>query len=194
MDRDAIRQHIENIKSNVEYVLIEYCSAKGCPCDYKPFVYWAGKQQGPGWQDNIQNQLVKSALKSGCFSKINNYEKSYWLEGSYVCDNCGTEWNYFSEEWRMLAFHNRFLKIGGDDPGKLYEELIGSDIFTSVGFEPAGKNTLSLEQWVAFMLGRNYKAEPYQASVPAGETEAGFRKIVLSCISDYSMILNRECC
>ena len=160
MNRDTIRQHLENTKNIVENVLSEYCSDEGCPCDYKPFVYWAGKQQGPGWQDNIQNQLVQSTLRLDCFSRINDCEKAYWFEGSYECSNCRTKWNYFSEEWRMLAFHKRLLKIGGDDPGKLFEELIGNDIFASVGFEPAGKSTLSLEQWIAFMLGRDYKTEP----------------------------------
>jgi len=62
MDRKAIRQQIENRKSKVEYVLSEYRSEKGCPCYYEPFLYWAGKQQGPGWQDSVQNQLVESTL------------------------------------------------------------------------------------------------------------------------------------
>lgn len=155
MDRDTINRHIENTSGKVEYVLNEYCSNKGCPCSIKQFVYWAGKQQGPGWQDNIQNQLVKSSLKLVCFERIGDCEKSYGLEDSYICSNCGVKWNYFSIEWRMLAFHKRLVKVGADDPGRLYDELIGDDVFATVGFEPAGKNAFSLEQWVAFMLGRN---------------------------------------
>ncbi len=182
IDRDAIKHHIENITMNAEYVIREYCSEKGCPCNHKQFVYWAGKQQGPGWQDNIQNQLVESVLKSDCFSKINDCEKTYCLESSYICNKCGTRWNYFLEEWRMLAYHKRLLKVGGDDPVRLYKELIGSDIFATVGLEPDGKNTLSLDQWVAFMLGRNYKAETYPACTPAGKTETGLRQKVLSIL------------
>ncbi len=157
MDRDAINRNIENTVSKVAYVLKQYCSDKGCPCNIKQFVYWAGKQQGSGWQDNIQNQLVESSLKLVCFEQIGDCEKSYGLEGSYICNNCGIKWNHFSIEWRMLAFHKRLMKVGADDPGKLYEELISNDVFATVGFEPAGRKTLSLEQWVAFMLGRNLK-------------------------------------
>lgn len=137
-------------------------------------------QQGPGWQDNIQNQLVESTLKLVCFEKIEDREKSYGLEGSYVCSNCETEWNHFSIEWRMLAFHKRLLKIGADDPGKLYEELIRNDVFATVGHEPAGRNTLSLEQWVAFMLGMDHKAEPYHTSFPVIERKTGLWQRILS--------------
>ena len=175
MDRKAIRQQIERRESKVEYVLGEYCSGKGCPCGYEPFEYWAGKRQGPGWQDSVQNQLVESTLKLGCFSRIDKCEKTYWLEGSYVCSSCGTKWNHFSEEWRMLAFRERLLKAGEDDPGRLHEELISNNIFATMGHEPEGMNTLSLEQWVAFMLGKSYEAEPYQAYSPRKKTENSSR-------------------
>jgi len=155
MDRDAINRHLENTAGKVEQVLKQYCSDKGCPCNIKQFVYWAGKQQGPGWQDNIQNQLVESSLGLVCFEQIGDCEKSYGLKSSYICNNCGIKWNYFLIEWRMLAFHKRLVKVGADDPSRLYEELTGNDIYATVGHEPAGKNALSLEQWVDFMLGRS---------------------------------------
>lgn len=180
MDRNAIKQHIENTACRVDLVLRRYSSNRGCPCNIKQFVYWAGKQQGPGWQDNIQNQLVESTLKLVCFEQIEDLEKSYGLEGSYVCNNCGTEWNLFSIEWRMLAFHKRLLKIGADDPGKLYEELIGNDVFATVGHEPDGRNTLSLEQWVSFMLGMDHKAEPYHTFFPVIKRKTGFWHRILS--------------
>ncbi len=181
MDRAAIKRHIENSRIKVEYVLDKYYTDKGCPCGIKQFVYWAGKQQGPGWQDNIQNQLVESALKLACFERIDDCEKSWGLDSSYTCSNCGAKWNYFSLEWRMLAFHKRLVKVGADDSGKLYDEIICSDVAATVGHEPDGRKALSLQQWVAFMLGRDYKAESYIASYPTVEkTKAGFWQRLLS--------------
>ncbi len=183
MDRAAINKHIENVKTKVEYVLDKYYTDKGCPCGIKQFVYWAGKQQGPGWQDNIQNQLVESALELACFERIDDCEKSWGLEGSYTCTNCGVKWNYFSLEWRMLAFHKRLVKVGADDPGKLYEEMICDDVAATVGHEPGGMKALSLEQWVAFMLGRDYKADPYKASYPViKKTKVGFWQRLFSAL------------
>ncbi len=179
-NRAAIKKHIENVRIKVEYVLDKYYTDKGCPCRIKQFVYWAGKQQGPGWQDNIQNQLVESALKLACFEQIDDCEKSWGLADSYTCTNCGTKWNYFSLEWRMLAFHRRLVKVGADDPGKLYDEMICDDVAATVGHEPDGRKALSLEQWVAFMLGRDYRAGTYKASYPVVKQKAGFWKRLLS--------------
>ncbi len=148
-----MREQIGNREKAVKLVLDEYCSLDGCPCGFKKFVFWAGKKQGPGWMDNIQNQLVDSARKLDCFSEIEDYEKEYWLEGVYYCKNCGTRWNYFSQEWRMLAFQERLLIIDGDDPNKLFDEVIGDEIFATAGSEPAGRRVLNLEQWIEFMLG-----------------------------------------
>ncbi|RKZ08260.1 hypothetical protein DRQ25_09525 [Candidatus Fermentibacteria bacterium] len=182
-DRAAINRHIENVETKVEYVLGKYYRDKGCPCGIKQFVYWAGKQQGPGWQDNIQNQLVVSALELACFERIDDCEKSWGLEGSYTCTNCGVKWNYFSLEWRMLAFHRRMVKVGADDPGRLYDEMICDDVAATVGHEPDGKKALSLEQWVAFMLGRDYTAQPYKASYPViKKTKAGFWQRLLAAL------------
>ena len=150
---NKMQEHIENRENAVKLVLDEYCSLDGCPCGFKKFVFWAGKKQGPGWMDNIQNQLVNSARELDCFSEIEDFEKQYWLTGVYYCKNCGTSWNHFSQEWRMLAFHERLLIINGEDPNKLFDEVIGGEIFATAGFEPTDKKALTLEQWVKFMLG-----------------------------------------
>ncbi len=182
-DRAAINRHIENVKTKVEYVLDKYYTDLGCPCGIKQFVYWAGKQQGPGWQDNIQNQLVRSALGLACFVKIDDCEKAWGLDSSYTCTNCGVKWNYFALEWRMLAFHRRLVKVGADDPGRLYDEMICDDVAATVGHEPDGMKALSLDQWVAFMLGRDYRSEPFEASYPTfRKTKAGFLQRLLSAL------------
>lgn len=156
-----MKQQIRDRENAVERVLHHYCSQDGCPCGFKRFVFWAGKDQGPGWMDNIQNQLVNSACKLDCFTEIEDFQKEYWLAGEYYCKNCGTRWKHYSAEWRMLAFQERLLIIDGDDPNSLFEEMIGGEIFATFGSEPAGKKSLNLEQWVEFMLGRIYKAVPH---------------------------------
>ena len=143
---------IKNREDAVGRVLTEYCRQDGCPCGFKKFVYWAGKEQGPGWHDSIQNQLVKSALKLKCFKSVEDFKKQYWLESEYYCKNCGTRWNHFSEEWRMLAFRERLLIIGEENPGELFDGVISDEIFATAGSEPTGRKTLSISQWVEFML------------------------------------------
>ena len=105
-DRAAINRHIENVETKVEYVLGKYYRDKGCPCGIKQFVYWAGKQQGPGWQDNIQNQLVVSALELACFERIDDCEKSWGLKArtpaqTAVLNGITSRWN--GECWRSTG-------------------------------------------------------------------------------------------
>ncbi|MCP4646589.1 MAG: hypothetical protein GY852_02490 [bacterium] len=52
----------------------------------------------------------------------------------------------------MLAFRERLLLIGEDDPAGLYGGIIGAEIFATAGSEPVGKKSLTVEQWVTFML------------------------------------------
>jgi len=158
MNRDAIRKHLEEVKAGVESVLDEYCTVQDCPCGYRQFVYWAGKKHGMGWQDNIQNRLIESALDLDCFEVIDNCANMYGLVNSYGCDNCGTKWNYISIEWRMLAFHKQLLIVGGSDPDRLYDNLISDDIFATAGREPDVIGKLSLNQWESFMLGKDFQA------------------------------------
>ena len=166
MSMKSSMKRLEEIKTKVAYVLDEYSSEMGCPCSYRPFVYWAGKKQGPGWQDSIQNQLVRSALELDCFELTDDRNPSYEYKATYVCNNCETVWDYFSYEWRMLAFQERILKSGEADPDSLYEGLIADSIFATIGYEPHGRNTLSIDQWVAFMLGRDFKPGIYKSFAP----------------------------
>jgi hypothetical protein len=166
MNRKEIMQYVRDIESKVDHVLSEYSSGMGCPCNYEPFVYWAGKRQGPGWQDSIQNQLVKSTLKLDCFERTDDHEGSMEYSGTWVCSNCETVWDHFSYEWRMLAFRERLLKFGEEVPDELNEGLIGASIFATLGHEPHGRATISLDQWVAFMLGRDFESEIYRSFEP----------------------------
>lgn len=147
-----MKARISNRKEKVERVLQEYCSMAGCPCGFDRFVYWAGKEQGPGWQDSIQNQLVLSAIQLDCYGRIEEFTREYWLVGEYLCGNCGTRWRHFSEEWRMLAYQERLLKAGGEDPSTMYDGVISDEIFATAGREPSGIRSISLSEWVDFML------------------------------------------
>ncbi|MEN8209391.1 MAG: hypothetical protein ABFR50_09070, partial [Candidatus Fermentibacteria bacterium] len=125
--------------------------------------------------------LVESALELPCFKRIDDCENVWGLSGSYTCTNCGVKWNYFSLEWRMLAFHQRLVKVGADDPGRLYDDIICGDIAATVGHEPNGRKALSPEEWVAFMLGSEYRIEPYKASYPViQKRKTGFWHRLLS--------------
>ena len=155
MNKEQLKKINETIRKREEAVarvLNEYLARDGCPCGIKQFVYWAGKKQGPGWQDSIQNQLVESALKLKCFVRVEDFKKEYWLEGVYYCKNCGTEWKHFSQEWRMLAFQEQLLLVGDDDPSKLFDDIIGAEIFATYGKEPSDKKSLTLKEWENFML------------------------------------------
>lgn len=81
-----------------------------------------------------------------------------------------SNWNSYRNSG--LAFRKRFLIIDGDDPNKLFDEVIGDEIFATAGSEPAGRKALTLEQCVEFMLGRKYKTEPYPAFVFPGKQVA----------------------
>lgn len=155
MNHDEIRKHLKLVEREVEGVLQHYVEHSGCPCSYERFIYWAGKEQGPGWQDNIQNRLVKSALKLECYEKTELEVNEWGYQGSYLCRNCGAMWMRYSMEWRMLAFHEQLLREGGPEPEELYSGLIGSDVAATVGHEPDNRPSLSLQEWVNFMLDGN---------------------------------------
>jgi hypothetical protein len=160
LNREEIRRHLEKVRNSVESVLQHYCDDKGCPCDYSSFIYWAGKTQGPSWQDNVQNQLVKSALKLPCFEKTDKMDNKDWgYQGSWFCNNCGTLWDHISIEWRMLAFQERLLRTGEEKPDSLYPDLTSEDLAATVGHWPIGLKALSLEQWTEFMMGRGYRSK-----------------------------------
>lgn len=156
MDSDAAMRRLEAVRESVDLVLDRYAVERGCPCDYRQFIYWAGKKQGPGWQDNLQNCLVRATLDMDCFEKTDIDSREWGYEGSWFCRNCGTLWNHISLEWRMLAFHERLLRLGEEDPDSLYEGIVAVDVAATVGHEPKDRESLTLEQWVDFMLGRNH--------------------------------------
>lgn len=147
-----MNRRLELVNKSVRRVLDEYSSDGICPCDRPQFIYWVGKEQGPGWQDTLQNILVRQTLDLEFFEKTEIQKKEYWYSGSYFCGRCGTMWHHYSMEWRMLAFHERLLKEGEKDPGSLFPGMISEDIAATVGFEPPPDRIISLDQWVDFML------------------------------------------
>lgn len=159
MNRETIPGYQRKVDERVSLVLRTYCLESGCPCGRNPFVYWTGKDQGPGWQDNIQNSLVKAALSLDCFEQIATDFRTYGYEDSWLCSNCGTLWHHISIEWRMLAFHERLVMNGEPEPDHLYPDLISDSIAATVGYQPGGREVLSLDQWAAFMLERSDKTE-----------------------------------
>ncbi|OPL18626.1 MAG: hypothetical protein AVO35_04650 [Candidatus Aegiribacteria sp. MLS_C] len=161
MGIDAAMRRLELVRKSVDLVLGRYTAERGCPCDYRQFVYWAGKNQGPGWHDTVQNFLVKATLELDCFEKTDCQSGKWGYEGSWFCRNCGALWSHISLEWRMLAFHERLFRLGEEDPDSLYDGMISMDVAATVGHEPNGLKRLSLEQWVEFMLDRNDSPEKW---------------------------------
>jgi hypothetical protein len=157
------RDFVARRRSTVESVLGWYLSSSRCPCSWPQFVFWAGKEQGPGWQDGIQNDLVSAALRLQFFVCTKPSVPEYWLQDDVHCAECGSRWKHFSEEWRMLAFQERLVLLDRkiSMPAE-YSGIIGSSIAATVGHEPAeGRAMLSLEGWERFMKGEPYLTEPY---------------------------------
>jgi len=152
MDISEVRRQIAQQQATVDDVLHRYTDKNGCPCKWPEFEYWVSKPQGPGWQDNIQNDLVEAARKLPCFSN-----------SGITCSNCGRKWRHSSEEWRMLAYHERLIPVEPSTTANGFGTAVGT-YFATVGLEPKNARSLSLAEWAQFMLG-----EPYQptASIPA---------------------------
>ncbi len=150
---DAAMRRLAEIEERVGHVLSRYLEERGCPCGYRQFVYWAGKTQGPGWQDNVQNALVRAALELDVYEETEMDCGEWGYEGSLFCLACGSLWKHISFEWRMLAYHERLLLLGEEDPDGLYEPMAAADVAATVGHGPGGIRSLTLEQWVSFMLG-----------------------------------------
>ncbi|MDM7991859.1 MAG: hypothetical protein QUS11_00930 [Candidatus Fermentibacter sp.] len=144
-------------------VLGEYLSGHPCLCGWPQFRFWAGKEHGPGWMDEIQNRLVADALDLPLFRREPPAAPSYMQGDDAVCTACGTRWRHFEFEWRMQAFQQRLIA-----PGTLPSEcaafdpkLTGEWIFATAGCGPqAGDPVLALGEWVSFMLGRPFRAVP----------------------------------
>lgn len=146
---------IENIRAACESVLAHYVSEHGCPCEVPEFVYWVSKPQGPGWHDDIQNELVRAAYRLPFFRQ-EGVAMSIPLTDvkPCTCGHCGRQWNYTLFEWRMLAFWERLLPVDGQAlPPERFSWSIGASLFCTGGYVPQGLPRLSLEEWKAFMLG-----------------------------------------
>lgn len=147
----------------VRGVLGEYLSRHPCLCGWPQFRFWAGKEQGPGWMDEIQNSLVACALGLRLFRREPPALPSYLQEDDAVCTVCGTRWRHFRYEWRMLAFQERLIPDGtastvlqGFD-----HRLTGEWIFATAGYgPPVGDPVLAIRDWESFMLGRPFHTMP----------------------------------
>lgn len=163
MDTREIVERVAQQKKSVAGVLRGYVASNCCPCHWPQFEYWVGKSQGPGWQDEIQNDLIKAAIELKCFDKTSPSAPEYGLEDELRCSVCGTKWKHFSEEWRMLAFRERLVRFDGLSPdAAAFSGLIGANVFATVGQEPSDSTrSLTLDQWASFMEGKPYEARPF---------------------------------
>jgi hypothetical protein len=153
MDTTAIRRYLADQDRAISHVLSQLVAKHGCPCHSPQFEYWVSKPQGPGWQDGLQNELVSAALKLKCFSRRKPETPRYGLEAIITCARCGREWQYFSEEWRMLAFHDRLIPLQPSAPVDSDPLRVGPNVFATAGQEPTAVHTLGLEEWKKFMIG-----------------------------------------
>lgn len=147
----------------VREVLGEYLSVHPCLCGWPQFRFWAGKEHGHGWMDEIQNSLVVAALDLPLFRLVRPAAPSYMQEDDAVCTVCGTRWSHTAFEWRMLAFQHRLVAAGAPSPGTggFDPGLTSEWIFATSGHgPPAGDPVLALREWVSFMLGRPFDAVP----------------------------------
>lgn len=156
MNQDQLRKQIEEQRKIVKEVLEGHLALFECPCDWPQFVYWVSKEQGPGWQDGIQNDLVEIALELPFYRSDPPSQPEYWLASEVSCEHCGARWKHYSIEWRMLAFQKKLIRTDKDDPGisEFPDLLISTSIFATVGHQPGPEiPRLTIEEWVQFMKG-----------------------------------------
>jgi hypothetical protein len=168
MKIEDARKMVSDQQSTIENVLKRYVSVHGCPCNWQQFEYWTSKKHGPGWQDSSQNYLIAAAVQLPCFCRKSCMPIGYGDNTSLTCVKCGTEWLHCSEEWRMLAFRERMLRMPWPREEIVkFGELVGPGVFATAGLEPENQRTLSLNEWAEFMLGEQYYTE-----TSTSETEA----------------------
>ena len=140
-------------EKRVVAVLNAYVKEAGCPCDWPQFVYWTGKTNGfGGFHDQVQNDLVIAALKSGVF-KAAPQEPKWGIRDVYVCKRCHAIWPQMSDEGRMCAYAETLERKDSGAPDiSRYQDLVSDRTFCTAGREPTAE-TLSLEDWEAFMSG-----------------------------------------
>ncbi len=161
------RDQTSERREAVDRVISEYLRSHACICAWPQFIFWAGKEHGPGWQDNIQNDLVEAALKLPYLVSSKPSVPEYCLEADVYCAECRARWKFFSEEWRMLAFQERLVLLDRKMliPSE-YAGLTGAGIAATAGHEPeAGRRMLPIGEWIEFMLGRPFRTEPFVPTI-----------------------------
>lgn len=156
MGKDQIKKHLDKQRRIVKEVLEGYLEIFDCPCDWPQFMYWVSKEQGPGWQDGIQNDLVDIALELPFYRSNTPSQPEYWLASEVICERCGAQWKHYSIEWRMLAFQKRLLRLDQDelDLAEFPDLMISESIYATVGHEPHPDiPRLTTSEWVQFMKG-----------------------------------------
>ncbi len=186
MDKRELIEQIKQQATVVAEVLRGYVTSHHCPCHWPQFEYWAGKPQGPGWQDGIQNDLVKAAVELQCFEKtpvtVPGYDVIHYLD----CLICGTRWKHSSEEWRMLAYRERLVRRDGLSPeAEGYSGLIGANIFATAGQEPSEiRRSLTLDQWIEFMGGTQKEEMPVGSeATTAGPTPPSLIQRIVNALT-----------
>lgn len=165
--QDLIRERREAVTR----VLSEYLHSHACICAWPQFRFWAGKEQGPGWQDNIQNDLVEAVLDLPFIHTEPPSHPEFWLENDASCSVCGARWKHFRVEWRMLAFQDSLVPWDASEavPAGGYGLLISGSICSTVGHEPEeGRQMLTTGEWIEFMLGRPYRTESFAPTTRHG--------------------------
>ena len=151
-----LRVNHDRMKQVVRGVLRELTSHGQCPCGNERFAYFAGKEHGSGWQDNVQNELVEQALKLDTFDVRPPAEPDHGLEQELTCRHCGSVWRFYTEEWRMLAYHHRLVKRGNvASHHAALEGIMSNDIFQTLGMgPPESSRRMNINQWRDFVLGK----------------------------------------
>lgn len=152
-EREDAKEFYRQQRQHVEKVFNEHAARAGCPCSWREFVYFAGKQHGQGRQDELQNDLVRVALRSGIFDQRAHDEDYSGLVCSCRCRQCGSTWQQFAVEWRMNAIALRLVRTDDQAPDVSgYKGFESDRIFQTEGIEaPPGVRTLNLWEWSAFM-------------------------------------------
>lgn len=175
MDDSVLRAYLKDEEHTVERVLRRYVGEHGCPCAWPQFEYWVSKPQGPGWQDSIQNELVRAALDLWFFQARRPGNPRYGLEAIVTCSKCSRTWQHFSEEWRMLAFQHRLLPVHPSPDPASDVILVGANVFSTAGQEPTAARSLTLSEWTIFMLGPS-SASPARRGSFLGRIATWFRR------------------
>jgi hypothetical protein len=174
-------------KTVVASALHKYVATNLCPCNWPQFEYWVSKPQGPGWQDEIQNTLIESLLELRNFERTQPKVPEFGLVDELHCFSCGVKWKHYSHEWRMLAFQERLIRLDKPSPDvTTFVGFIGANIFATLGQEPIGAPSLTLDQWSKFMEGKTFHAVPFGSSAPQeASNKTPFLRRLVNTLENY---------